>query len=123
MKLKTTKKQITDQAKNVYSVGYCSLQYLLKYKNEFAYSAGVNGWSCDYYKLNNDHLGIGMILSTGYSPTGKTIPSKIVKKYEEKAMIHTTGVGYNKSYNENKIFLNNLIDEFIKEVDQHFYTW
>ena len=51
MKLQTTKKQIRQNFNTVLSIGYCDAQYLLDCKNPFAYSAGVYGWSCDYYQI------------------------------------------------------------------------
>ena len=76
MKLRTTKKQIKDQAHKLYAVGYCSIQYLLRYESPFAYSAGVYGWSCDYYNVN------GVILSTGYSSIGELVNYDLIKEYE-----------------------------------------
>ena len=76
MKLKTTKKQIKNQAHKLYSVGYCSIQHLLRYESPFAYSAGSYGWSCDYYNVN------GVILSTGYSSIGEPVSYDLIKEYE-----------------------------------------
>lgn len=82
MKLKTTKKQIRENTgDNLYSVGYCELQHLLRYENPFAYSSGVNGWACDYYELSVD--GQRVIISTGYQPIGKSIDYKTVKGFNE----------------------------------------
>ena len=79
MKLKTTKKQIRENAKQLYAVGYCDLDNLLVYQSPFAYSSGVYGWSCDYYNLD------GVIISTGYSPTGESIAYNLQKKYNNLA--------------------------------------
>ena len=79
MKLKTTKKQIKENAHKIFSVGYCELDYLLKYNEPFAYSSGVYGWACDYYNID------GTIISTGYQPIGKLIDYELVKRYNTKA--------------------------------------
>lgn len=62
MKLKTSKAVIKDGYFRILSIGYCDAQYLLNYERPFAYSAGVYGWSCDYYDID------GVCISTGYSP-------------------------------------------------------
>ena len=101
MKLKTTKKQIKDMASNLFSVGYCGLDYLLKYHEPFAYSAGVYGWSCDYYNID------GSIISTGYQPIGKLIDYELVKQYNNAAQeIH------------NKENMEILLNEFIKKINK-----
>ena len=60
LKIRTTKKEVKE---NYYILGvsYCGLQSLLSYKSPIAYSAGRDGWACDYYDIN------GVIISTGYS--------------------------------------------------------
>lgn len=40
MKIKTTKQFIKLHCQKAFAIGYCDLQYLLQYKNAFAYSAG-----------------------------------------------------------------------------------
>lgn len=97
MKIKTTKKQITQQAGRVLSVGYCALQTLLKYKSPFAYSAGVYGWSCDYYDA-----GDGLIISTGYSPAGTATQAEVqtMNEYEHKAQNARTAAEIDALYNE-----------------------
>ena len=79
MKLKTTKKQIKENANQIYAVGYCELDNLLAYESPFAYSCGAYGWSCDYYNLN------GVIISTGYSTIGEYCPYDLQKKYNDLA--------------------------------------
>lgn len=81
MKLKVSKKEIKSNviSDNLIAIGYCEAQYLLRGKQPFAYSAGVYGWSCDYYQID------GVIISTGYSPTGARVDYKLLIKYEDKA--------------------------------------
>ena len=79
MKFRATKKEIKNHyGENVFAVGYCGAVELLRGCDAFAYSAGVYGWSCDYYKLN------GFIICTGYNTIGKDI-NKITAKFEKMA--------------------------------------
>jgi len=113
MKLKTTKKQIKrNTSDNLFSVGYCDLQYLLKYKNAFAFSSGVYGWSCDYYEL--ELCGTRIIISTGYQPIGRQLPSTLIKKYDPlaKNIIKKTFLDHDRTESE----INTLIDQFLKDV-------
>lgn len=79
MKLRTTKKQIKSNFLTVLSLGYCSVQNLLYYKNPFAYNAGGNGWNCDFYDLGT------VCISTGYSPCGIDVDYSIVRDYDKRA--------------------------------------
>lgn len=79
MKLKVTKKEIRESGLNILKIGYCQAQNLLEALEPFGYSCGVYGWSCDYYKIENT------IICTGYSPIGKEIDYKIIKKYDKMA--------------------------------------
>lgn len=79
MKIETTKKAIRNGSRTLLSIGYCEAQNLLYYKNPFAYSHGVDGWSCDYYHVGN------VIVSTGYSPIGQHIHYDIVRDLEKQA--------------------------------------
>jgi hypothetical protein len=79
MKAKVTKSQVRQNFYNILSIGYCDIQYLTYYKKPFAYSSGQNGWSCDYYEIENT------CLSTGYNPIGKNVNWELLKKYEAKA--------------------------------------
>lgn len=51
MKYRMTKKAIRESGAIIYKIGYCDLQFLLRFNNPFAYSEGVYGWSCDYYRI------------------------------------------------------------------------
>jgi hypothetical protein len=79
MKTKTTKKEVRNGFKTVVSIGYCGAQYLLYYKNPFAYSAGIYGWSCDYYQFGNK------CISTGYNPIGTSVDYTKLSELENKA--------------------------------------
>lgn len=109
MKIKTTKQFVKSHSHRVYAVGYCALQYLLQYKNAFAYSAGVYGWSCDYYDL-----GAGVVLSTGYSPIGERLDYAFVRNYEQKA--EKIANNYNLTAEARQKQLNKLFDDFVVAV-------
>ncbi len=105
MKLRAAKKEFKNE--KVLRVGYCQAQYLLRYKDPFAYSAGVYGWSCDYYNID------GVIISTGYRPIGKSLDYDIIKKYEDEArkIINI----YNLSYEDSKELVNDLLNELVQK--------
>ena len=107
MKLKVSKKQINRKNETVLKVGYCDLQNLLYCKNPFAYSSGVNGWSCDYYDLGST------IISTGYNATGQTIDYNIIDRYEKEAEKLKKE---NTSFLELEKKLDILIKKFVEEV-------
>lgn len=81
MKRKAIKKEMR-QYNKILSVGYCNMQYLLKYYKPFAYSSDIYGWSCDYYLIND------ILISTGYRPIGnKNMKSnyELISEYDKKA--------------------------------------
>ena len=79
MKTKTTNKQINSNFSKIVKIGYCDAQYLLSYKNPFAYTCGVYGWSADFYEIGN------ICISTGYRPIGESVNYKILSELENKA--------------------------------------
>lgn len=83
MKYKTTAKALKEGYYKILDVGYCDLQFLLKYQNPVAYSSGVYGWNFDVYDIN------GVAIATGYrgmpSKNTKNITYKIMKEYDDKA--------------------------------------
>ena len=105
MKLKASKKEF--KGSNVLKVNYCKLQYLLSYKQPFAYSSGVNGWSCDYYYLDN------FIISTGYQPIGQAVNYEALKHYENLACKIVNNL--NTTYKEKITLIDNLIQDFIND--------
>ena len=113
MKLQTTKKQIRENTyDNLYSVGYCDLQYLLRFEKAFAYSSGQCGWACDYHELEYDSQKI--IISTGYNPIGKPIEYDLVKSFEKLAskIAHTNMKTLEKRIKTHE----KLIQKFLKEL-------
>lgn len=81
-KIKTTKREMKNNYR-ILSFGYCDVQSLLAYESPVAYSAGVYGWSCDYYDID------GVIICTGYSPITtknmKDLSYDEVREWEAKA--------------------------------------
>jgi hypothetical protein len=107
MKAKVTKSQVKQNFTTILSIGYCDIQYLTRFKNPFAYSSGQNGWSCDYYEVENT------CLSTGYSPIGKNVDYKLIAKYEEKAKKIINN--YDLDYKLKEKRVNKLLVEFINK--------
>jgi len=110
MKVKTTKKSVKNAFINVYSIGYCSAQYLLQGISPFAYSSGTYGWACDYYEIE------GICISTGYSPIGKSINYDLVRKYDNKAKAILDN--YNIDYQKRKNNVNKLLTKFINQLNK-----
>ena len=105
MRLKATKKQIRGNFNIILSIPYCDAQYLLSYKNPFAYSEGVYGWACDYYQIGN------ICISTGYSPIGTPVNYSLLREFERKA--EQIKKDYNLSYSDREKQLDELIKQFI----------
>lgn len=120
MKFKTTSKRIKENYGQNYilSIGYCDLQFLLKYEYPKAYTSGVYGWNYDLYDID------GIAICTGYrgQPKGKDFNYSLVRKYDDKArkIIET----YNKKdtetwekyLNKKEKTIKKLLNNFIKEV-------
>jgi hypothetical protein len=92
----------------IIGAGYCSLQFLLRYQNPIAYSAGVYGWSCDYYNVDD------VIISTGYGyiNSKNTFANyEMIKKYDDKAR-HILD---NNTHEIAKKKINKLLHSFIRK--------
>ena len=102
-KIKATKTEMR-QNYRILSVGYCDMQHLLAYETPISYSAGVYGWSCDYYYIQD------VVVSTGYSPiNSKNMKEdyKLIREYEKKARECNTR-------EETQKLLNELIERLKK---------
>lgn len=108
MKLKISKKAIKQNFSTVISIGYCDAQYLLYCKNPFAYSAGIYGWSCDYYQIGR------VCISTGYSPVGTPVNYDLLRELELKA--EKLRGDYSIKYTDLCKQLDELITELINSV-------
>lgn len=104
MRLKATKKQIRENFNTILSIGYCDAQYLLDYKNPFAYSEGIDGWSCDYYQIGN------ICICTGYSPIGTPVDYAVLRELEGKAE------QIKKDYNLSSSDREKQLDELLKKL-------
>ena len=121
MKFKATKKEFSGY--QVIKVLNGKLQTLLKYVSPVAYSAGVHGWSCDYYKLYNAKDTRVIYISTGYSPIGLEVDYKVIKSFEDRAQKLEDKLRY-ENYHTLKKAMNSLlyelIDYLINEYDKTF---
>lgn len=110
MKFKATKKEMRDNYSKIIGLGYCSLQSLLSHKKPIAYSCGVNGWSCDYYVVDD------VLISTGYSPLSHKGLTNI-PTYEERERLERLAdvirYDYGKSYEERTKILDQLLLDFV----------
>lgn len=106
MKLKTTNKQIRDSFDKVISIGYCDAQYLLEYKNPFAYTCGAYGWDADFYEIGN------VCISTGYRPIGEKVDYILLQGLEKQAQKICLDYELNRETKEKQVneLLNNLIN-------------
>jgi hypothetical protein len=109
MKLKASKRDF--KGANVLKVGYCKIQFLYPERDAFAYSSGVYGWACDYYKANDFYV------STGYNPIGKETPEthKVCQRYNQLAS-QVFSINTNISYDERVKYLSQLQLEFAREI-------
>ena len=110
-KYKVTRKEMKGSYDKIICASYCSLQYLLKFQEPFAYSTRSEGWACDYYDINN------VLISTGYAPIdSKRTKSTydICQKYDKEA--RKIIYDYSLPYEERKEKVNNLLNEYIKKV-------
>ena len=109
MKLKATQKRVKEVYRHIICIGYCNLQYLLYYRNAFAYTAGVYGWNADIYDI-----GGGVAICTGYRPFGNVSADyELVNEYDNKAreIIHNTKIDDNPREK-----VDELLNEFIEKV-------
>jgi len=106
MKLKATKRDF--KGERVLKVGYCKVQFLFPERDAFAYSSGVYGWACDYFKAD------GFYVSTGYNPIGTLLPDthKVCEKYDALASEVFKELNYNQRINQ----LTQLRLAFSKEI-------
>ena len=109
MKYKTTKKAVMNGYYKVLAVPYCSLQHLLNYENEIAYTTRSEGWGADIYQFGSTAI------ATGYAPFGDIRPSyELNKKYDDAAreIVNSWGVD---AFADKKAKLKTLIEEYLRE--------
>lgn len=106
-----TRKEIINNFNKVYSVGYCDMQYLLRYQNRIGYNTGIYGWNFDVYVVD------GIAICTGYRNTpGQRIDYDILKKYEKRA--EKIAKDYTITYVSAKNRINKLLQKFMEEIQQ-----
>ena len=106
MKLKATRKQITDNFSRIYLIDY-------KYgflPNAFAYNSGYMGWNWNAYDLGN----ICLINGNRSFPKHKLLPKaaqKIVDEYENKS----TNTTFSERVKIDKKYLNKFIEALLND--------
>ena len=116
MKYKTTKKAIQNNYRNIIKLGAVKLYYLLKFTEPNAYTSGVYGWNADVYDFDN------VAIVMGYRPFGNISPDyNIVEKYNKLGREiyeeeHDPAKDWNEERENQENRLNQLINQFIKEV-------
>lgn len=111
MKFKTTQKAIKGGYSDVIRVGYCDLQYLLKFENPIAYTTRVEGWAADVYSVKN------RAIVTGYAPFGNIKPPySLVREYDDQARAIVEDWNTPQDVKREKIGV--LLDAFIYEVSK-----
>ena len=113
MKIKITEKQLKNSYKNIISVNYCGLQYLLQRINANYYTAGIYGWKSDVYVIDNN-----TVIATGYSPIGNIKPKyTIIDKYNKAAeKVYKNWFSDRHQEKRLKILLNNFAKEVLTNV-------
>ena len=110
-KAKTTRKWVAENYTCV-SVGYCELQYLLKFQSPRFYTCGVYGWNCDIYTFGDWAIVTGYrgivahVDGLGYDRT---------REYEKKAEALRSSGNF-AGYEEERDAVNGLLKEYLAEV-------
>ena len=93
MKAQISKKEVRNTNSRIISIGYCDMQFLLRHHDCNMYSAGIYGWSCDYYIINSNNTGMFTpytVISTGYRPlsNSRTKPDiELLRLFEKYASL------------------------------------
>lgn len=108
------KKQISMTVHNnynyVFKTGYCNLSKICKHIEPQYYNSGVYGWNCDVY-VDNQY---SVMISTGYrNMRGTTIPSHILKKYDD---IARSIINNKYSYEKECQLLEENYNNFLQEL-------
>lgn len=111
MKIKTSMK-ICKGFKNVFSCGYCDLQYIFYGVDPKFYNCGVYGWNCDLFvDFSSD-----TIITTGYrNMRGKSIPYETIKKYDDIARNIINTYSWQETDKRNAALLENR-NNFIRAI-------
>lgn len=109
-KIKVTQKYINQNFKNIISINYCKLQFLLNDKEPLYYNNRYEGWAFDVYVIDNNTC-----ICTGYSPIGNIKPlTNMIQLYNRLGGLLLERYSYpTKNY---EITLDYLIKRFVREV-------
>ena len=95
---------------HIIGIGYCNAQHLLAYTKEFGYSAGSNGWACDYFEIDN------ICISTGYGyihNVNAKYEYDTLREFENKA--EAIRYDNNIKWEDKQEQVNQLLKEFVQE--------
>lgn len=111
MKQNVTMKYVTNNYRKRIAIGYCHAQYLLEGQEPSYYTHGIYGWNNDIYQVDYD-----TVIITGYRNLRGNIDYKYetLEKYEKEASHIYNSIGI--SYDDKITKINNLLNQFIKEV-------
>ena len=108
-RVQVKKSDVMSQNRYVICVGYCELQYLLRFEDSQFYTAGVYGWNADVFQINSS-----TVIVTGYRTFGNVRPHyELVREYEKKASVILENG--NLSYFEKESENEKLISEFCEK--------
>ena len=119
MKAQISKKEVRNANSRIISIGYCDMQFLLRYHDCNLYSAGIYGWSCDYYIINSDNTGMftpNTVISTGYQPLSnrETKPDRYLLRLFEKYASLVLDSATEASTAVKQSWLNRLLSAFVR---------
>ena len=119
MKARVSKKEVRNTNSRIISIGYCDMQFLLQHHDCYMYSAGIYGWSCDYYIINSNNTG-GIftpytVISTGYQPlsNSRTAPDAELLRLFEKYGSLILDSATEASTEVKQSWLNRLLSAFV----------
>ena len=119
MKARVSKKEVRNTNSRIISIGYCDMQFLLRHHDCNMYSAGIYGWSCDYYIINSDNTGMftpNTVISTGYQPLSnrETKPDRYLLRLFEKYASLVLDSATEASTAVKQSWLNMLLSAFVR---------
>ena len=118
MKAKVSKKEVRNTNSRIISTGFCDMQFMLRHHDCNMYSAGIYGWSCDYYIINSNNTGMFTpytVISTGYRPlsNSRTKPDTELLRLFEKYASLVLDSATEASTAVKQSWLNRLLSAFV----------
>ena len=107
-KKKITKREVFETHRTVIAVGYGHTNYLLYYKEPYAYNTGVYGWNADIYSVGTTAI------VEGSRSFGVTYDFEALRAYNAKAKAIIKHKAWTNETKKNKV--NDLLYEFVKGV-------